>query len=76
MENLTTAAEWVRRSLLEPGTDDEKAGRYAEYLSRELSRHLSEDQIPPHRIGAPFEVSWQGLARYWRKKGGALASAP
>jgi hypothetical protein len=40
IENLTSAAEWVRRSLLEPGTDDEKAGRY----------------------GAPFEVSWQGLA--------------
>ena len=70
IENLTSAAEWVRRSLLEPGTDDEKAGRYAEYLARELNRHLTGDQIPPHRVGAPFEVSWQGLARYWRKKGG------
>jgi len=29
----------------------------------------TSDQIPPHRVGAPFEVSWQGLARYWRKKG-------
>ena len=70
IENLTSAAEWVQRSLHEPGTDDEKAGRYADYLARELSRHLTEDQIPPHRVGAPFEVSWQGLARYWRKKGG------
>jgi glyoxylase-like metal-dependent hydrolase (beta-lactamase superfamily II) len=69
IENLTTAAEWVRRSLLEPGADDEKARRYAEYLVRELSRHLTDDQIPPHRVGAPFEVSWLGLARYWRKKG-------
>jgi glyoxylase-like metal-dependent hydrolase (beta-lactamase superfamily II) len=69
VENLTSAAEWVRRSLLGPGTDDEKAGRYADYLASELNRHLSEDQIPPHRVGAPFEVSWQGLARYWRKKG-------
>jgi len=29
----------------------------------------TSDQIPPHRVGAPFEASWQGLARYWRKKG-------
>jgi glyoxylase-like metal-dependent hydrolase (beta-lactamase superfamily II) len=70
IENLTTASEWVRRSLMEPGTDDEKARRYAEYLARDLRRHLTEDQIPPHRVGAPFEVSWQGLARYWRKKSG------
>jgi len=70
IENLTTAAEWVRRSLLESGTDDEKARRYADYLTHELKRHLTEEQIPPHRVGAPFEVSWQGLARYWRKKGG------
>jgi hypothetical protein len=39
-------------------------------LARELNRHLTGDQIPPHRVGAPFEVSWQGLARYWRKKSG------
>jgi glyoxylase-like metal-dependent hydrolase (beta-lactamase superfamily II) len=68
VENLTSAAEWVRRSLAEPGTDDEKASRYAEYLTRELRRHLSDDEIPPHRVGAPFEVSWHGLARYWRKR--------
>jgi glyoxylase-like metal-dependent hydrolase (beta-lactamase superfamily II) len=69
IENLSTAAEWVRQSLLEPGTDEEKARRYAAYVGRELSRHLTDDQIPPHRVGAPFEVSWFGLARYWRKKG-------
>jgi glyoxylase-like metal-dependent hydrolase (beta-lactamase superfamily II) len=68
IENLTTAAEWVRQSLLEPGTDDERACHYAEYLTGELSKHLSAGQIPPHRVGAPFEVSWQGLARYWRKR--------
>ena len=69
IENLTSAAEWVRQSLLEPGTDEEKARRYAEHLTRELRRHLSDDQTPPHRVGAPFEVSWQGLARDWRKRG-------
>ena len=50
----TTEAEWARRSLLESGTDDEKAGRYADDLAGELSRHLTEGQIPPHRVGAPL----------------------
>ena len=72
IENLRASAEWVRRSLLEPGSDDEKARRYAEYVDRELKRHLTEEQILPHRVGAPFEVSWLGLARYWRKKESAV----
>jgi hypothetical protein len=63
------AADWVRRSLAEPGSDDEKAGRYAEFVDRELQQHLSDMEILPYRVGAPFEVSWLGLARYWRKKG-------
>jgi len=66
-ENLRDSAEWVRRSLLEPGTDEQRAARYADYVNRELQRHLTEEQILPHHVGAPFEVSWLGLARYWRK---------
>lgn len=68
VENLQVAAAWVRRSLAEPGTDDEKARRYAEFVDRELQRHLSDAEILPHRVGAPFEVSWLGLARYWGKR--------
>jgi len=70
IENLRASAEWVRVSLSEPGTDEERAQRYAEYVNRELKRHLTEEQILQHHVGAPFEVSWLGLARYWRKKGG------
>jgi glyoxylase-like metal-dependent hydrolase (beta-lactamase superfamily II) len=70
MENLRESAAWVRSSLLEPGSDEERAARYADYVNRELSRHLTDEQIVPHNVGAPFEVSWLGLARYWRKKGG------
>src|SRR5262245_50196495 len=31
VENLHVAADWVRRSLTEPGSDDEKARSYAEF---------------------------------------------
>jgi glyoxylase-like metal-dependent hydrolase (beta-lactamase superfamily II) len=70
VENLRASAEWVRASLAAPGTDEERARGYAEYVDRELQRHLTDEQILPHLVGAPFEVSWLGLARYWRKKGG------
>jgi len=69
VENLRASAEWVRASLAAPGSDEERAERYAEYVNRELKRHLTDEQILPHHVGAPFEVSWLGLARYWRKKG-------
>jgi glyoxylase-like metal-dependent hydrolase (beta-lactamase superfamily II) len=69
VENLRASAEWVGASLAAPGSDEERAQRYAEYVNRELKRHLTEEQMLPHHVGAPFEVSWLGLARYWRKKG-------
>ena len=70
VENLRESSAWVRTSLLQPGTDDERAARYAEYVKGELRRHLTDEQMLPHQVGAPFEVSWLGLARYWRTKGG------
>jgi hypothetical protein len=69
VETLHVAANWVHRSLTEPGSDDEKARRYAEFVDRELQRHLSDTEILQHSVGAPVEVSWLGLARYWRKRG-------
>lgn len=66
---MQSAANWVRSWLTEPGSDDEKARRYAEFVDRELQRHLSDTEILPHRVGAPVEVLWLGLARYWRKRG-------
>jgi glyoxylase-like metal-dependent hydrolase (beta-lactamase superfamily II) len=70
VENLSAGADLVRRSLLEPGTDDDKARRYADYVERELGRYLTAGEAAPHHVGASFEVSWHGLARYWRKKSG------
>ena len=63
--HLQSLMENLRR-----GTDEERAARYADYVNRELRRHLTDEHIVPHNVGAPFEVSWLGLARYWRTKGG------
>ena len=69
LENLERTAEWVRESLAEEGTDDERAARFAARLRRELRLQMSEAQLESYPVAAPFEQLWLGLARYWRKKG-------
>lgn len=70
--NLRDMSDMVRCSLAEPGDDAARATRFAEYIRAQLVAHLSPDDVAPHHVGASFEVSWWGLARYWRKRG-ALA---
>lgn len=68
LENLETTAGWVRDSLTEPGTDEERAARFADRLRRELRLRMSEAQLEAYPVAAPFEQLWLGLARYWRKR--------
>jgi hypothetical protein len=60
----------VRESLTEPGTDDERAQKFADHLRHELRRKMSEAQLLAYEAGAPLHLLWLGLARYWRKKNG------
>lgn len=58
-------AERVRRSLEEPGTDDERAERFRAAVVADFEAELGEDQAA--RIGfGGVRDSWHGLARYWR----------
>src|SRR5690606_38161975 len=42
LENLDRMAGWVRRSLDEPGTDEERSQRFAGELARELRRQMTD----------------------------------
>ena len=68
LENLKTFAGFVRASLEEPGTDEERGCRFAEQVMRELRRHMTEAQLASYSLAAPPELLWLGLARYWRKR--------
>jgi glyoxylase-like metal-dependent hydrolase (beta-lactamase superfamily II) len=68
LHNLERMAAWVRTSLAEPGSDAERGQRFAEELSREFRREMSEAQLASYRLAAPPNVLWLGLARYWRKR--------
>jgi glyoxylase-like metal-dependent hydrolase (beta-lactamase superfamily II) len=66
-QRLVDWSEQVRRSLEEPGTDEERAERFADAEWERLTRALPPDRAKwVHR--ATIVSSWPGLARYWRRR--------
>jgi glyoxylase-like metal-dependent hydrolase (beta-lactamase superfamily II) len=74
LENLSTVSELVRASLMAPGTDEERRMRFVGDLRRELRRLMTHEQAMAYEGASPLDLSWLGLARYWRKRGVGLES--
>src|SRR5262245_26615899 len=68
--NLQEMAKWVRQTLNDPGSDEERSRTFADRLRLDMRRQMSEMQIVAYPVAAPFEQLWLGLARYWRKRAG------
>jgi len=68
LQNLEEMAIWVRRTLTDPGTDDERSRAFADQLRHAMRQQMNEAQMAAYPVAAPFEMLWLGLARYWRKK--------
>ena len=68
-ETLASWAQRVRESLGEDGDDTDRVERFGAWVGSELRRTLDEDSAIAYEHGAPPDLSWYGLARYWRKKG-------
>ena len=69
LEHLEEMAGWVRQSLGEEGTDDERSRRFADQVRAHMVRRMGESQAALYKVAAPTEQLWFGLARYWRKRG-------
>ena len=69
LEHLEEMAGWVRQSLGEPGSDEERSRRFADQVRQHMARRMTESQAAAYRVAAPTEQLWFGLARYWRKRG-------
>ncbi len=68
--NLQEMATWVRHTLAEPGSDEERSRTFAERLKQDMRRQMNDVQVAAYPVAAPFEQLWLGLARYWRKRAG------
>jgi len=65
--------EWsriVRRLLAAEGlTDDERQERFVAEVTQEMRRVVGVNETDLYSRAGSLQYSWQGLARYWRKKG-------
>jgi glyoxylase-like metal-dependent hydrolase (beta-lactamase superfamily II) len=66
---LAETAAMGKRSFECGATDEERSRWFVEELRAEARRALPESDARALEIAAPFDQIWQGLARYWRKKG-------
>lgn len=58
----------VRASLERPGTDAERAQQFTVEVMEDLARATSRQEAEAYTAAGRFDLSWAGLARYWRKK--------
>jgi glyoxylase-like metal-dependent hydrolase (beta-lactamase superfamily II) len=67
-DHLALAASLVKTSLERDGSDEAREGWFADELRRELHRRLGEAEGRSYEVAGRLDLSWRGLARYWRKK--------
>ena len=68
-DHLTLTSGLVKASLVREGTDDDREAWFTTEIQRELRRRMTESEAQAYEVAGRFDLSWRGLARYWRKKG-------
>lgn len=67
-DHLDLVGRLAKESLTVDGGDEAKEGWFVDEVRRELRRSLSDADASAYEISGGFDLSWRGLARYWRKK--------
>lgn len=68
-DRLELTSGLVKTSLARPGTDEEREAWFADEIRRELRRRMTESEAQAYEVAGRFDLSWRGLARYWRTRG-------
>jgi glyoxylase-like metal-dependent hydrolase (beta-lactamase superfamily II) len=68
-EHLELSSGLVKASLAREGTDEDREVWFRDEIRRELRRRMGEADAQAYEVAGRFDLSWKGLARYWRKKG-------
>jgi glyoxylase-like metal-dependent hydrolase (beta-lactamase superfamily II) len=67
-DHLELTSALVKASLERSGTDEEREAWFTGELRRELRRRMSEPDAHAYEVAGRFDLSWLGLARYWRRR--------
>jgi glyoxylase-like metal-dependent hydrolase (beta-lactamase superfamily II) len=69
-DNLRLTGGLVKASLAREASDEAREAWFADEIRRELRRRMNESDAHAYEVAGRFDLSWRGLARYWRKKTG------
>ncbi len=67
-DRLQAAGRLVRASLARQGTDEEREAWFVEECRRALRQRMGPVAAREYEVAGRFDLSWRGLARYWRKR--------
>ena len=60
----------MQRLIADPGLSEEaRQQTFVDEAFRELRRSVGEQEAEQYGRAGRLDYSWQGLARYWRKRG-------
>jgi glyoxylase-like metal-dependent hydrolase (beta-lactamase superfamily II) len=67
-ENMAAAGKLSRELLEKEETDEAREAQYVDACRRRLRQQMSETEARTYETAGRFDLSWRGLARYWRKQ--------
>ena len=67
-ERLDAWSARVHGQLAQESTDDARAKQFVSETVSELKRSVGAAEADAYAAAARFDLSWLGLARYWRKR--------
>ncbi len=67
-DRLVMTSGLVKASLAREGSDEDREAWFTDEIRRELRRNMTESDAHAYEVAGRFDLSWRGLARYWRKK--------
>ncbi|MDE3153761.1 MAG: MBL fold metallo-hydrolase [Acidobacteriota bacterium] len=73
---LDQAADWARQSLARDEPDEARSKWFEDRMRAELRRAVPDADMASYEAAGRLDLSWLGLARYWRKAAERAASAP
>jgi glyoxylase-like metal-dependent hydrolase (beta-lactamase superfamily II) len=68
LENLQASSALVHDSLAREGSDDDRERWFADQVRRTLRTRMSDEDARGYEVAGRFDLSWRGLARYWRTR--------
>jgi hypothetical protein len=68
VDHLARCSDLARASLARDEPDERREAWFVAEVRREIRQRVSEADAQAYEVAGRFDLSWRGLARYWRKR--------